>query len=90
MWTACRNLCKYSDATVLIALLQPPPEVFDLFDDVLIIAEGDSERPVQRSAACLLLPVAWRQCVQANLQHNLPWWALLHQSTGEAGSTAWS
>ena len=42
MWAACRNLCKYSDATVLIALLQPPPEVFDLFDDVLMIAEGDS------------------------------------------------
>lgn len=27
-------------ATLLIALLQPPPETFDLFDDVLILAEG--------------------------------------------------
>lgn len=26
--------------TVMISLLQPPPEVFDLFDDVLLLSEG--------------------------------------------------
>ena len=27
-------------ATVLMALLQPPPEVYDLFDDILLLCEG--------------------------------------------------
>ena len=27
-------------ATVLIALLQPAPEVYNLFDDILLLAEG--------------------------------------------------
>ncbi len=26
--------------TILMALLQPAPEVFDLFDEVLLLAEG--------------------------------------------------
>ena len=35
-----RDLCHLLGATVVIALLQPAPEVFDLFDDVLLLAEG--------------------------------------------------
>lgn len=31
-------------ATVLMSLLQPPPEVFDLFDDVMMLAEGALSR----------------------------------------------
>jgi ABC-type multidrug transport system ATPase subunit len=27
-------------ATVLMSLLQPPPEVFELFDDVMLLSEG--------------------------------------------------
>ena len=27
-------------ATVLVALLQPPPEVFELFDDVMLLSDG--------------------------------------------------
>ena len=27
-------------ATVLMALLQPPPEVYSLFDDVMLMADG--------------------------------------------------
>ena len=29
-----------AQATVLIALLQPAPEVYNLFDDILLLAEG--------------------------------------------------
>lgn len=29
-----------TDATILISLLQPSPEAFDLFDDIIIMAEG--------------------------------------------------
>ena len=28
------------DATILVSLLQPAPETFDLFDDVLLLSEG--------------------------------------------------
>jgi len=27
-------------ATILIALLQPAPEVYNLFDDIMLLAEG--------------------------------------------------
>ena len=27
-------------ATVLVSLLQPPPEVFELFDDVILMSDG--------------------------------------------------
>ena len=40
-----RNLRDYAhlaDATALVALLQPAPEVFDLFDDVMLLSEGAS------------------------------------------------
>ncbi|CAL5380298.1 unnamed protein product [Camellia sinensis] len=29
-----------TDATILVALLQPAPETFDLFDDIILMAEG--------------------------------------------------
>ena len=35
-----RHLAHLQQATVLMALLQPAPEVFDLFDDVMLLAEG--------------------------------------------------
>ena len=39
-----KNLVSVSvlcaQATVLMALLQPPPEVYDLFDDILLLCEG--------------------------------------------------
>ncbi|KAK9902782.1 hypothetical protein WJX75_005811 [Coccomyxa subellipsoidea] len=35
-----RNFTKALQATVLMALLQPPPEVYDLFDDILLLCEG--------------------------------------------------
>ncbi|XP_047315156.1 pleiotropic drug resistance protein 3-like [Impatiens glandulifera] len=35
-----QQLAHITDATVLVALLQPAPETFDLFDDIILMAEG--------------------------------------------------
>ncbi|KAI9196707.1 hypothetical protein LWI28_026286 [Acer negundo] len=35
-----KHLVHITDATALISLLQPAPEAFDLFDDVILMAEG--------------------------------------------------
>nr|KJB18680.1 hypothetical protein B456_003G064800 [Gossypium raimondii] len=35
-----QHLVHITDATALISLLQPAPEIFDLFDDVILLAEG--------------------------------------------------
>ena len=35
-----RDFTHERSATVLIALLQPAPEVYSLFDDVLLLSEG--------------------------------------------------
>ncbi|CAI9101371.1 OLC1v1038677C1 [Oldenlandia corymbosa var. corymbosa] len=36
----CQQLAHFSDATILMSLLQPAPETFDLFDDIILMAEG--------------------------------------------------
>lgn len=36
-----RDVCHLLGATIMIALLQPAPEVYNLFDDVMLLAEGD-------------------------------------------------
>ena len=38
-----RHLAHLQRATVCVALLQPAPEVFDLFDDIMVLAEGGLE-----------------------------------------------
>uniref|UniRef100_A0A7N0UI28 ABC transporter domain-containing protein n=1 Tax=Kalanchoe fedtschenkoi TaxID=63787 RepID=A0A7N0UI28_KALFE len=38
--TCLQQLVHITDATAVIALLQPAPETFDLFDDVMLMAEG--------------------------------------------------
>lgn len=35
-----QHLVHITNATALISLLQPAPETFDLFDDVILMAEG--------------------------------------------------
>lgn len=35
-----QHLVHITDATALISLLQPSPETFELFDDVILMAEG--------------------------------------------------
>ncbi|KAF8387704.1 hypothetical protein HHK36_026358 [Tetracentron sinense] len=38
---ACiQHLVHITDATALVSLLQPAPETFDLFDDIILMAEG--------------------------------------------------
>ncbi|CAK9136210.1 unnamed protein product [Ilex paraguariensis] len=38
---AClQQLAHITDATILMSLLQPAPETFDLFDDIILMAEG--------------------------------------------------
>ncbi|KAK9826285.1 hypothetical protein WJX74_005739 [Apatococcus lobatus] len=37
-----RDLCHFQEATMLISLLQPAPETYNLFDDVLVLSEGSS------------------------------------------------
>ncbi|KAK2966796.1 hypothetical protein RJ640_008799 [Escallonia rubra] len=38
---ACiQQLAHITDATVLVSLLQPAPEIFDLFDDIILVGEG--------------------------------------------------
>lgn len=38
--TCLQQLTHITEATLLISLLQPQPETFDLFDDVILMAEG--------------------------------------------------
>ncbi|KAI6684518.1 hypothetical protein NL676_030431 [Syzygium grande] len=35
-----QQLAHLTDATILVSLLQPAPETFDLFDDLILMAEG--------------------------------------------------
>lgn len=35
-----RNFVHLMDATILMALLQPAPETFELFDDLVLLSEG--------------------------------------------------
>ncbi|KAK3001843.1 hypothetical protein RJ639_020587 [Escallonia herrerae] len=38
---AClQQLAHFVDATILVSLLQPAPETFDLFDDIILMGEG--------------------------------------------------
>ncbi len=32
--------CVLKQATVLMSLLQPPPETYDLFDDIMLLSDG--------------------------------------------------
>lgn len=38
--TYFQQLVHIKDATVLLSLLQPAPETFELFDDIILMAEG--------------------------------------------------
>ena len=34
------NFCHILEGTLLVALLQPPPETYRLFDDVMLLSQG--------------------------------------------------
>ena len=58
-----RHFAHIREATLLIALLQPTPETYHLFDDIMLLSEGQSvtwirshlPTVVGRSVACLLV-----------------------------------
>ena len=67
-----RDLCHLLGATIMVALLQPAPEVFDLFDDVCLLAEGGRPAPCSMSSrgsqVCLQLRRgAWQASVHVHL-----------------------
>ena len=35
-----QHFTNLMDATILMSLLQPAPEIFDLFDDIILLSEG--------------------------------------------------
>ncbi|XP_057798300.1 pleiotropic drug resistance protein 3-like isoform X2 [Salvia miltiorrhiza] len=35
-----QQLAHVTDATIIVSLLQPAPEIYDLFDDIILMAEG--------------------------------------------------
>lgn len=39
------HLTHSQQATTLVSLLQPPPETYDLFDDVILLAQGVKAQP---------------------------------------------
>ena len=40
-----RSTTHYLHLTTLVSLLQPPPEVFNLFDDVILLSDGQVTDP---------------------------------------------
>ncbi|KAI9180769.1 hypothetical protein LWI28_007950 [Acer negundo] len=38
--TCLQQFTHITDSTILVSLLQPAPETFDLFDDIILMAEG--------------------------------------------------
>eukprot|EP00798_Chlamydomonas_sp_ICE-L_P016439 gene16439-22657_t len=40
---ALSNLCHYMKSTIMIALLQPSPETYEIFDDIMILYHGPKE-----------------------------------------------
>ena len=44
-----RDFCHLRDATMLVALLQPTPETYALFDDILLMSEGRHDKHSRHS-----------------------------------------
>ncbi|KAJ6429563.1 hypothetical protein OIU84_021043 [Salix udensis] len=57
-----QHLAHITDATVLISLLQPAPETFDLFDDIILMAEGKIVYHGPRSTICSFFEVCGFRC----------------------------
>ena len=49
-----RDFAHLRNATVLINLLQPPPEVYNLFDDILLLSEGQIPGHAELHVLCML------------------------------------
>ncbi len=55
-------------ATVLVSLLQPPPETFDLFHDLILLADGSPGTAAALIATRMLLLLLLCVCVRACAQ----------------------
>ena len=53
-----RHTTHYLHLTTLVSLLQPPPEVFFLFEDIILLSDGYAGS----------LAVCWPPCLQACLR----------------------
>ena len=40
-----RDFAHLREATMIVALLQPTPETYNLFDDIMLLSEGKSHQP---------------------------------------------
>ena len=60
---ACSSRCPVVQATCLCALLQPAPEVFDLFDDVLLLCDGEAAVLSSSAPALALAALYQPQCL---------------------------
>ncbi|XP_048225566.1 pleiotropic drug resistance protein 3 isoform X1 [Ricinus communis] len=59
-----QHLVHITDATALISLLQPAPETFDLFDDVILMAEGKIVYHGPRPSICSFFEECGFRCPQ--------------------------
>lgn len=86
-----KHLVHITDATALISLLQPAPETFDLFDDVMLMAEGKIVYHGPRSYICKFFEDCGFRCPERKgvadfLQEvglNVPYLSHLYNSMNE-------
>ena len=77
---ACfQQLAHILDATILISLLQPAPETFDLFDDIILMSEGKIVYHGPRSSALEFFESCGFRCPERKgvadfLQEVNTWW----------------
>ncbi|KAK8998889.1 hypothetical protein V6N11_070068 [Hibiscus sabdariffa] len=59
-----QHLVHLTDATALISLLQPAPEIFELFDDVILMAEGKVVYHGPRTYICKFFENCGFRCLE--------------------------
>ncbi|XP_039067178.1 pleiotropic drug resistance protein 3-like [Hibiscus syriacus] len=59
-----QHLVHHTDATALISLLQPAPEIFELFDDVILMAEGKVVYHGPRTYICKFFEDCGFRCLE--------------------------
>ena len=50
-----RHFAHLRQATMLIALLQPTPETYHLFDDIMLLSEGELSSANQIASPCMIM-----------------------------------
>jgi hypothetical protein len=66
--------CHFTSRSILVSLLQPTPEVFNLFDDVIMLAEGFAPSPLPLRRPPPLSPSSMTSsCLQKGWPSPLCW-----------------